>query len=83
MDSVATSDNKRTLTHVALAKFLACLYSDDDRAGEKYEAIRLRLVKYFDWRGVHFPDECADETINRVIRNSTRERRCAMSKPVH
>ena len=68
MDSAASSGSKWTLTRVALAKFLECLDSDEDRAGQKYEAVRLRLVKYFDWRGAHFPDECADETINRVIR---------------
>src|SRR5262249_34389385 len=45
-----------------------CLDLDPDRAGEKYESIRLQLVKFFDWRGVHFPEECADETINRVVR---------------
>jgi RNA polymerase sigma factor (sigma-70 family) len=39
-----------------------------ERAGEKYEIIRRKLVKYFDWHGAHFPEECADETINRVIR---------------
>lgn len=26
------------------------------------------LLKFFDWRGAYFPEECADETINRVIR---------------
>lgn len=41
---------------------------DRDRAGEKYEALRLTLVKFFDWRGVHFPEDCADETFNRVVR---------------
>jgi DNA-directed RNA polymerase specialized sigma24 family protein len=25
-------------------------------------------VKIFDWRGARFPEECADETINRVAR---------------
>ncbi len=68
MDGVATSGSKWALTREALVKFLACLDADADRAGEKYEAIRLRLLKFFDWRGAHFPDECADETINRVIR---------------
>jgi RNA polymerase sigma factor (sigma-70 family) len=68
VDGVATSGGKWALTREALAGFLACLDADADRAGEQYEALRLRLVKFFDWRGAHFPDECADETINRVIR---------------
>ncbi len=25
-------------------------------------------MKIFDWRGARFPEECADETINRVVR---------------
>lgn len=68
VEPVATSGKKWTLTADALAKFLSCLADDPEEAGEKYEAIRLQLVKFFDWRGAHFPEECADETINRVIR---------------
>jgi RNA polymerase sigma factor (sigma-70 family) len=56
------------LTGEAFERLLACLDADAERAGEKYEAIRLKLVKYFDWRGAHFPEDCADETINRIIR---------------
>lgn len=57
-----------TLTGEAFHRLLSCLDADIDRAGAKYEAIRRKLVKSFDWRGAHFPEECADETINRVIR---------------
>lgn len=56
------------LTREALARFLSCLDANPDQAGRKYEAIRQKLVKIFDWRGARFPDECADETINRVVR---------------
>jgi DNA-directed RNA polymerase specialized sigma24 family protein len=56
------------LTREALDRFLSCLDADPDHAGRKYEAIRQKLVKIFDWRGARFPDECADETINRVVR---------------
>lgn len=56
------------LTEEAFAKFLAHLDPDKERAGERYEALRLTLVKFFDWRGAHFPEECADETFNRVAR---------------
>ena len=43
------------------------LDADRDRAGRKYEAIRLRLIKIFTCRRCHEPEELADETINRVI----------------
>jgi RNA polymerase sigma factor (sigma-70 family) len=68
MDGVSVSKSEWTLSAEALAGFLACLDPDSDRAGEKYESLRLTLMKFFDWRGAHFPEECADETINRVIR---------------
>jgi DNA-directed RNA polymerase specialized sigma24 family protein len=56
------------LTGDAFDRFLSCLDANVERAGEIYETIRQKLVKYFDWRGAHFPEDCADETINRVIR---------------
>jgi DNA-directed RNA polymerase specialized sigma24 family protein len=68
MEGISVSKPEWTLSAGALAGFLACLDPDSDRAGEKYESLRLTLMKFFDWRGAHFPEECADETINRVIR---------------
>jgi DNA-directed RNA polymerase specialized sigma24 family protein len=68
MDGVSVSKSDWTLSAEALAGFLVCLDPDSDRAGEKYESLRLTLMKFFDWRGAQFPEECADETINRVIR---------------
>ena len=56
------------MTSEAFAKFLACLDRDAERAGAKYESIRLALVKFFDWRRALFPEELADESLNRVIR---------------
>jgi RNA polymerase sigma factor (sigma-70 family) len=68
MDGVSVPKSQWSLSGEALARFLARLDSDIDRAGEKYESLRLMLIKFFDWRGAHFPEECADETFNRVIR---------------
>lgn len=45
---------------------LAWLDPDRERAGTKYETIRLRLIKIFTCRGCSEPEELADETINRV-----------------
>lgn len=56
------------LTQAAFDGFLATLDRDRDRAGEKYEYIRLKLLKYFQWCGSDVPDIDADETINRVTR---------------
>ncbi|MGE0128354.1 MAG: RNA polymerase sigma factor [Blastocatellales bacterium] len=68
MDGVLPQKLKWELTSEALAKFLACLDQDSERAGDKYESIRLALVKFFDWRRAPFPEELADESLNRVIR---------------
>ena len=56
------------LTQAAFDGFLTTLDRDRDKAGEKYEYIRLKLLKYFQWCGSDVPDIDADETINRVTR---------------
>ena len=56
------------LTQAAFDGFLATLDRDREKAGEKYEDIRLKLLKYFQWSGSDVPDIDADETINRVTR---------------
>ena len=56
------------LTQAAFDGFLAMLDQDRDKAGEKYEHIRLKLLKYFQWSGSDAPDIHADETMNRVMR---------------
>jgi DNA-directed RNA polymerase specialized sigma24 family protein len=68
MDSSSVSKPEWTLTEEAFAGFLACLSADTELAGQQYEKLHLKLVKFFDWQGAHFPEECADETLNRVIR---------------
>ena len=68
MSSIGTTRGKWELTSEALAKFLARLNSEPERAGEKYEAIRLALVKFFDWQGAFAPEDLADDVINRVAR---------------
>lgn len=67
-DGSARPRQKWKLTSAALAKFLAYLDEDAEGAGEKYETLRLTLVKFFDWRCAPFPEELADEALNRVIR---------------
>lgn len=57
-----------TLTERGFAKLLARLGDDSDRAGDRYEELRLMLVKFFEWRDSWFPEDDADETINRVVR---------------
>jgi DNA-directed RNA polymerase specialized sigma24 family protein len=44
------------------------LDADADRAAAAYEQLRLALEKFFDWHGVWPPEECADETLDRLAR---------------
>lgn len=56
------------LTGGALERLLDRLDPDRDTAGQRYESLRQTLVKFFDWRGASSPDDCADETLDRLIR---------------
>jgi DNA-directed RNA polymerase specialized sigma24 family protein len=56
------------ITASALDRLLARLDPEPARAAEAYEALRLALTRFFDWRGAHFPDECADEALDRLVR---------------
>jgi DNA-directed RNA polymerase specialized sigma24 family protein len=54
------------VTPQAFDSLLGWLDKDRELAGEKYEKIRLRLIKIFTCRGCAEADDLADETINRV-----------------
>jgi DNA-directed RNA polymerase specialized sigma24 family protein len=56
------------LTKDSLEKLLTCLGEDRERAGEKYETLRLGLIRFFEWRGCILPEDHADEVIDRVAR---------------
>ena len=62
---------KWTLTQEAFDKLLLALGGDGDgpdRGGQKYLEIRGNLIRFFEWRGCPFPEDHADETINRMAR---------------
>ena len=61
-------NDPRSITAEGLARLLARLHADAGQAGQEYERLRRALVKFFDWRGALAPDECADETIDRLAR---------------
>ena len=56
------------LTEEAFDSLLASLGKDRESAGEHYLETRAKLVRFFEWRGCPFPEDHADETINRVAR---------------
>jgi DNA-directed RNA polymerase specialized sigma24 family protein len=56
------------LTERALNKLLSLFDTNPDRAGEKYENIRRKLIRFFEYRGCASPADRTDETIDRVTR---------------
>lgn len=56
------------LTADAFANLLDSLDADREQAGARYEDLRRMLIRFFEWRGAFFPEEDADETLNRVGR---------------
>jgi DNA-directed RNA polymerase specialized sigma24 family protein len=49
-------------------KFLALLDADRETAGVKYESLRVRLIKFFEWRNCETAEELADTVFDRVLR---------------
>jgi DNA-directed RNA polymerase specialized sigma24 family protein len=56
------------VTKEAFERLLSVLDSDRERAGERYEQIRQKLSKFFQWRGCAATEELADRTIDRATR---------------
>jgi DNA-directed RNA polymerase specialized sigma24 family protein len=59
------------MTPEMLDTLLESLDADRESAGAKYEELRRKLIRFFEWRGVAFPDEQADETLDRVSKRLT------------
>jgi RNA polymerase sigma factor (sigma-70 family) len=58
----------RELTAQAFIRLLERLGDDEQQAAKKYEELRRLLIRSFEWRGAPFPEEHADETLNRLAR---------------
>lgn len=56
------------MTPESFNTLLEQLDPDRQRAGERYEEIRRKLIRLFEWRGCAVPEDLADETISRVAR---------------
>lgn len=68
MDDDFAQKQTWSLTREAFDRLLEQLDTDRNRAAEKYEQIRQRLVKLFRWRGCLLYEEYTDQTIDRVAR---------------
>ena len=57
-----------SLTETAFERLLRSLDGDPERAAARYEEIRRKLAKFFEWRACAPADEHADEVLDRVAR---------------
>lgn len=48
--------------------FLALLDANRETAGVKYESLRARLIKFFEWRNCETSEELADAVFDRILR---------------
>jgi len=69
------------LTKEAFEELLSWLDGDRDRAGRRYETVRLGLIKMFTGRGCAAAEDLADETINRVARKLPEVRATYVGSP--
>jgi len=64
----AAPRQKWALNQEAFDKLLGAFDVDRETAGRKYLEIRNNLTRFFEWRGCSFPEDHADETINRMAK---------------
>lgn len=61
------------MTPEQLEALLRALNPDREKAGERLEEIRRRLIRFFEWRGSQRPEELTDITIDRVADQLNRD----------
>lgn len=68
MSKPKKSRGKWSLTQEAFDKLLAAFSQDREEAARQYEALRSKLIRFFEWRGIALAEARADEVLNRVAR---------------
>ncbi len=66
MDEKNVATRKGDLTTASFESLLQRLDPDRERAGGKYENIRRKLIKFFQWNDCFAEEDLADETLDRV-----------------
>lgn len=57
-----------TFSQNSFDTFLTLLDADREQAGAKYENLRQRLIKFFEWRNCEMSEELSDTVFDRVMR---------------
>lgn len=66
----APARRKWALTQEAFDSLLAKLDPDREAAAKRYVEVRRSLVRFFEWRGCPYPEDHADETLDRVAKRA-------------
>ena len=74
---------ERVLTPRAFERLLTWLDDGRESNGEAYLEMRRRLVLYFDRRNRPFPDDLADDTLNRIAWTLEEQGTIAVRPPAH
>jgi DNA-directed RNA polymerase specialized sigma24 family protein len=59
---------KQTTLQTSFDKLLGLFDADREQAGVKYELLRQRLLKFFEWRNCEMPEELTDIVFDRVLK---------------
>jgi DNA-directed RNA polymerase specialized sigma24 family protein len=70
-----------TLTQENFDQILLWLDPDREVAGQRYETIRVGLIRMFTFKGFNDPEDLADETINRVAGKLPQIQDCYVGNP--
>lgn len=62
------SQSKWFPTPESFEKLLAAFDTDNEKAGKKYEHARVKLLRYFEQKGIYDTDRYVDITLDRVMR---------------
>jgi len=68
MKAASQKPQRDSLPPQAFEELLRALGPDRGSAALRYESLRQRLVKFFTWERCSFPEDRADEVINRFAR---------------
>lgn len=68
MSKAKKSRSEWSLTQQAFDKLLATFARDREEAARQYEALRTKLIRFFEWRVISSAESRADEALNRVAR---------------
>jgi DNA-directed RNA polymerase specialized sigma24 family protein len=59
---------EKVLTQTGFDQLLAALDGEREQAGAKYESLRVRLLKFFEWRNCETPEELTDVVFDRIVK---------------